>query len=69
MGSILKDSMSLDIDKNYSRSSNVTSIHEHFRAIPQPTALGERVKPQKWLNIPMCLVKAFQADIENQEYI
>ena len=31
--------------------------------------LGERVLPERWLNIPSCLVKAFQDDIANQEYL
>ena len=38
-----------------------------FDFTPNILPLSERILPDKWLNIPPVLVKAFQTDIENQE--
>ena len=31
--------------------------------------LSKRIQPETWLNIPVCIVKAFQSEIENHEYL
>ena len=31
--------------------------------------LGDRILPDRWLNIPSCLVNAFREDIANHEYL
>jgi len=36
---------------------------------PPLLPLTDCILPDRWLNIPACLVSAFQADIENQEYL
>ena len=38
-----------------------------FDFTPNVLPLSERILPDKWLNIPPVLVKAFHVDIENQE--
>ena len=46
--------------------------HEHDEDLevnPPSQSLCERIEPDKWNNIPVCLSKAFRDDVDNQEYL
>jgi len=47
--------------------------HEHdcddIEVNPPKDPLCERIEPDKWNNIPVCLSKAFRDDVDNQEYL
>ena len=36
---------------------------------PPILPINETITPDKWLNIPACLMKAFEDDIKNQQYL
>ncbi len=52
------------------KGGTITSNYDYNKLCPPPAeSISARIVPDAWLNIPACIVKAFQADVENQEYL
>ena len=45
-------------------NASITHTDFDFQS-PNILPLSERILPHNWMNIPACIVKAFQTDIEN----